>query len=34
MFYSAYSVSLCYSVYCLCVEVYCIIATRCQPSCS
>jgi hypothetical protein len=31
---SVYSVSLCCSVYCLCVNVYCTTATGCQPSCS
>ena len=30
MFRSVYSVSLCCSVYCLCVNVYCTSATRCQ----
>ena len=30
MFRSVYSVSLCCSVYCLCVNVYCTAATRCQ----
>ena len=34
MFPSGYSVSLCCSLYCLCVNVYCTTATRCQPSCS
>jgi len=33
MFYSVYSVSLCCSVYCLCVNVYCTTATRYQPYC-
>jgi len=33
MFHSGYSVSLCCSVYCLCVNVYCTTATRCQPNC-
>ena len=28
------SVSVCCSVYCLCVNVYCITATMCQRSCS
>ena len=28
------SVSLCRSVYCLCVNVYCTAATGCQPNCS
>ena len=32
--YSVYSVSLCCSVYCLCVNVYCNSATGCQPNCS
>jgi hypothetical protein len=31
-FCSRYSVSLCCSVYCLCVNVYCTTATRCQPN--
>ena len=30
MFYSVYSVSLCCSVYCLYVNVYCTAATGCQ----
>ena len=34
MFCSVYSVSLYCSVYCLCVNVYCITATGCQPNCS
>ena len=34
MFRSGYSVSLCRSVYCLCVNVYCTTATGCQPKCS
>jgi hypothetical protein len=34
MFLSEYSVSLCCSVYCLCVNVYCTTATGCQPNCS
>ena len=34
MFRSVYSVSLCCSVYCLCVNVYYTIATGCQPNCS
>ena len=34
MFCSVYSVSLCCSVYCLCVNVYCTTATGCQPNCS
>jgi hypothetical protein len=34
MFRSKYSVSLCCSVYCLCVNVYCTAATGCQPNCS
>ena len=33
MFRSGYSVSLCCSVYCLCVNVYCTTATGCQPKC-
>jgi len=33
-FCSVYSVSLCRSVYCLCVNVYCTTATGCQPNCS
>ena len=32
MFHSRYSVSLCCSVYCLCVNVYCTTATGCQPN--
>ena len=34
MFCSVYSDSLCYSVYGLCVNVYCTTATGCQPTCS
>jgi hypothetical protein len=34
MLHSLYSVSLCCSVYCLCVNVYCTTATGCQPNCS
>ena len=34
MFRSRYSVSLCCSVYCLCVNVSCTTITRCQPNCS
>jgi len=34
MFPSMYSVSLCFSVYCLCVNVYCTTATGCQTNCS
>jgi hypothetical protein len=34
MFCSVYSVSLCCSMYCLCVNVYCTTATGCQPNCS
>ena len=34
MLYFVYSVSLCCSVYCLCVNVYCTTATGCQPNCS
>ena len=33
MFRSVYSVSLCCSVYCLCVNVYCTTATECQSNC-
>ena len=33
-FHSVYSVSLCCSVYCLCVNVYCTAATGWQPNCS
>jgi hypothetical protein len=33
MFRSRYSVSLCCSVYCLCVNVYYTTATGCQPNC-
>jgi len=32
VFCSVYSVSLCCSVYCLCVNVYCTTATGCQPN--
>jgi hypothetical protein len=31
---SVYSVPLCCSVYCLCINVYCTTATGCQPKCS
>jgi len=31
-FRSVYSVSLCCSVYCLCVNMYCTTATGCQPN--
>jgi len=31
---SRYSVSMCYSVYSLRVNVYCTTATGCQPNCS
>ena len=34
MFCSVYSVSLCCSVYCLCVRVHCTTATGCQHNCS
>jgi len=34
VFGSVYSVSLCRSVYCLCVTVYCTAATGFQPICS
>jgi hypothetical protein len=34
VFFSVYSVSMCCSVYCLCVYVYCITATGCQLNCS
>ena len=34
MFHSRYCVSLCCSVYCLFVNVYCTTATGCQPKCS
>jgi len=34
MFCFVYSVSLCRSVYCLFVNVYCTTATGCQPNCS
>jgi len=30
MFYSAYSVSLCCSVYCLCVQYMCTVHYHCQ----
>jgi len=33
-FRSRNSVSLCCSVYCLCINVYCTAATGCQPGCS
>ena len=32
MFRSRYCISLCCSVYCLCVNVYCTTATACQPN--
>jgi hypothetical protein len=31
MFHSGYSILLCYSMYCLCIHVYCTTATGCQP---
>jgi hypothetical protein len=34
MFSIVYSVPLCCSVYCLCVNVYCTTATGCQPNCN
>ena len=34
MFCAVYSVSLCCSVFCLCVNVYCTTTTGCQPNCS
>ena len=34
MFHSGYSASLFCFVHCLCVNVYCTTATRCQPNCS
>ena len=34
MFHSGYSVSLCCSMYCLCVNVHCTTAPACQPDCS
>jgi len=34
MYRSVYSVSLCRSIYCLCVNVHCTTATGCQPNCS
>ena len=34
VFRSMYCVSLCCSVYCLCVTVYCTASTACQPNCS
>ena len=34
MFRSVYSVSLCRSVYCLCVNVYCTAATGWLPNCT
>jgi len=33
-FRSRYCVSVCCSVYCLCVNVYCTTATGCQPNCN
>jgi hypothetical protein len=33
-FRSVYSVPLYFTVYCLCVNVYCTTATGCQPNCS
>ena len=33
-FRTGYSVLLCCSVYCLCVNVYCTTATGCQPNCN
>ena len=34
MFRSVYSVSLCCSVYCVCVNLYCTTGSGCQPNCS
>jgi len=34
IFCSKYFVSLCCSVYCLCVNMYCTTAAGCQPNCS
>ena len=34
MYCSVYPVSLCCSVYCLCLNMHCTIAIRCQPNCS
>jgi len=34
MYCPVFSVSLCCSVYCLCVNVYCTTATGCHPNCS
>jgi len=34
MFRSGYSVLFCFSVYYLCVNLYCTTATGCQPNCS
>jgi len=34
MYRSVNSVSLCRSVYCLCVNVFCTTATGCQSNCS
>ena len=34
MFCSVYSVFIVFSVYCLCVNVYCTTATGCQHNCS
>ena len=34
MFRSRYSVLLCCSMYCMCVNMYCTTATRCEANCS
>ena len=34
LFRSGCSVQLCFSMYCLCVNVYCTTVTVCQPNCS
>ena len=34
MFRSRYSVSLCFSLFCFCVNVYCTTAIGCQHNCS
>ena len=34
MFHSVCAVTFCYSVYCVCVNVYCTAANGCQPNCS
>jgi hypothetical protein len=34
MFRSGYSVLLCCSMYCLCVNAHCTTATGCEPNCN